>query len=79
MEANVALTDSESHAEGHVADGVDAAVDGRVPDVNQETQLWNFEYSPDHWSAFLAKRGDLRLNDISANFTTSKITNVSSV
>ncbi len=32
-------TDGEPEAEGDVPDGVDPAVDGRVPDVHQEAQL----------------------------------------
>ena len=33
------LTDCEAEAEGDVADAVDAAVDGGVPDVDQVAQL----------------------------------------
>lgn len=33
------LTQSESYAEGDVSDGVDAAVDGGVPDVHQVAQF----------------------------------------
>ena len=37
------LTDSKSHAEGDVTDGVDSSIDGRVPNVNQVTELWKIQ------------------------------------